>query len=265
MTRTLVLLAAGRGSRFNHLSFAIPKALIRYYDRPLIDLSLQNIADNLPQVDRTIVITGYKREILEEYVKLIAPSLPFDLVCVRASEYKQGNGKSLSAAEPYVDDHFYLTMCDHLLDKTMYHSISDESNGKTDLSLCIDCDPGSNIQMEDATKVLTDTEGNILQIGKGLKTWTAIDTGLFYLSTRIFKRIRQVPKKFVTVSDAVMQMISCEDCVKGVDVSGSFWADIDTFSDLRTAELQYTPYVTSFLSTEEVLHQSIDRSFTSGT
>ncbi len=39
-------------------------------------------------------------------------------------------------------------------------------------------------------------------------------------------------------------MIRHGDCVKGVDVSGIFWADIDTLTDLRNAE--------AFLSNDEI-------------
>ena len=255
MGQIFVILAAGFGSRFNHLTFVIPKALMRFWDRPIIDFALENITNNLPKVNKTIIVTGHKKKLLEEYIGLVAHKFPFDLDCVSAPNYKKGNGKSLLAVESYVNDYFYLAMCDHIFEENLYHRISMESNNENDLSLCVDFDPIFDLQLGDATKVFTDREDNILQIGKDLSNWTAIDTGLFYLSPRIFKRLKQVSKRYVTVSDGVRQMIHNGDCVKGVEVSRSFWVDIDTFTDLRNAELQLTPYTNSLFSLQEAYSQ----------
>lgn len=237
MAQTFVILAAGFGSRLNQLPSSIPKALIKLRNRPIIDFALDNIANYLPEIKTTIIITGYKKKLIEEYVELNASKYSFDLHCVYALDYKKGNGKSLSAAEFYVNDRFFLAMCDHLFEAPHYHTIKLESDRETDLSLCIDFTPNSHIQLEDATKVFTDSENNILRIGKNLSTWTAIDTGLFCLSPCVFKRLKQVSGKNVSVTDGVNQMIRHGDCVKGVDVSGSFWADIDTLTDLKNVEV----------------------------
>ena len=237
MALTFVILAAGFGSRLNQLPFSIPKALIKLCNRPIIDFTLDAISDYLPEIKTTIIITGYKKKLIEEHVENVASKYSFDLYCIYAMDYKRGNGKSLAAAETYVnDDPFILAMCDHLFEAPHYHIIERESDRENDLSLCIDFAPNSHIQIEDATKVFTDKENNILRIGKELSTWTAIDTGLFCLSPCIFKRLKQVSGKYVSITDGVNQMIRHGDCVKGVDVSGNFWADIDTQTDLRNAE-----------------------------
>ncbi len=259
MAQTFVILAAGLGSRLNHLTSFNPKPLVRLGDKLLIDYALDNIKNHLPEVDITIIISGYKKEVLEKYIEDIAPKYSFELYCVPASDYKKGNGRSLLAVEPYVTDRFFLAMCDHLFEGTHYHVIEREFEEGFDLSLCIDFTPNYNIQLEDATKVFTDRDNNILHIGKNLLTWTAIDTGLFCLSPCIFKRLKQVLKKHVTITDGVTQMIRHGDFVRGVDVSGFSWADIDTFTDLRNAELHLLHDVNPpFSSPEEEIPESAD-------
>lgn len=248
MAQTFVILAAGYGSRLTQLPSSIPKALVKLRNRPIIDFALDNVTNYLPEIKTTIIITGYKKKLMEEYIELVASKYSFELFCVPALDYKKGNGRSLSAVESYVNDRFFLGMCDHLFEAPHYHTIKMESEKETDLSLCIDFTPNSHIQLEDATKVFTDSENNILRIGKNLSTWTAIDTGLFCLSPCIFKRLKQVSGKFLSVTDGVIQMIHHGDCVKGVDVSGSFWADIDTPTDLRNAE--------AYLSTDKSSKES---------
>jgi len=60
-------------------------------------------------------------------------------------------------------------------------------------------------------------------------------------------------------------MIRHGDSVKGVDVSGLYWADIDTFTDLRNAELHLSLDVDALFSSPEEHFQKIDQSETLNT
>lgn len=245
---TFVILAAGLGSRFNNITSSIPKPLIKFGGRPLIDYSLYNIMDNFPELDRILVVTGYKKNILADYINQLNYSFPCELVCLEAPCYKQGNGHSLLALESFITEPFFLTMCDHLFEDRIYQTLKMGIEKEVDLSLCIDTTPDPTIQVDDATKVLLDQKNQITQIGKNLLSWTAFDTGLFFLSPLIFQRLNQVSKNYLTLTDGVTEMIRCGDCLKGIDVSGCAWADIDTFTDLQHAEERLLDYVTPALS-----------------
>lgn len=248
MSQTFVILAAGFGSRFNSITSSIPKALIKFGGRPLIDYSLYNIMDNFPEVDRILIVTGYKKGLLSNYISQLNYSFSCELICLEAPNYKQGNGHSLLALESSITEPFFLAMCDHLFEDRIYQKIKIQAKKKIDLSLCIDTTPNSTIQLDDATKVLLDQNNRIVQIGKNLLNWTAFDTGLFFLSPLIFNRLNQVSKKYLTLTDGVTEMIRYGDFIKGIDVSGFAWADIDTFADLQHAEKRFLDYVTPALS-----------------
>ncbi|MFX1285069.1 MAG: NTP transferase domain-containing protein [Promethearchaeota archaeon] len=245
---TFVILAAGLGSRFKSITSSIPKPLIEFGGRPLIDYVLFNIIDSFPELDRILVVAGYKKNILADYINQLNDSFPCELVCLEAPNYKQGNGHSLLALESSITEPFFLTMCDHLFEDRIYQMLKMGIKKEFDLSLCIDTTPDPTIQVDDATKVLLDQKNRIIQIGKNLLNWTAFDTGLFYVSPLIFQRLNQLSKKYLTLTDGVIEMIRCRDFVEGIDVSGCNWADIDTLTDLQHAEDRLIDYVTPALS-----------------
>ena len=57
-----IILAAGRGSRMKHLTDDIPKCLLKFRGKSLIDWQLQAI--NEAGVSEISIVTGYKRELL---------------------------------------------------------------------------------------------------------------------------------------------------------------------------------------------------------
>jgi choline kinase len=214
---------------------------------------------NIPEVRRILIVTGYKEDLLSDYISQLNHLFPCELLCVAAPNYKQGNGHSLLALESDITEHFFLAMSDHLFEDRFYQKIRTGVKKKGDLSLCIDAEPDPSIQLDDATKVLLDQRNSITRIGKNLLTWSALDTGLFFLSPLIFKRLKQVSKKYLTLTDGVTEMIRCGDDVKGTDVSGLTWADIDTFMDLQQAKARFLDYVTPGLSDQEARTVSLNK------
>jgi CDP-L-myo-inositol myo-inositolphosphotransferase len=259
LDQTFVILAAGFGSRMNSQTVSIPKPLMKFGgNRPLIDYILYNIVDNFPKVTRILIVTGYKKDLINDYIHHLEQLFPCELLCLVAPNYKQGNGHSLLSLESSITEHFYLTMCDHLFEETIYQKLQMGANKRADLSLCVDRTPDPNIQVDDATKVVLNQEDRIIQIGKNLLNWNAFDTGLFFLSPLIFKRLRQVSKKYLTLTHGVSEMIRCGDYVKGVDVSGYAWADIDTYTDLQHAETRLLDHVSPALSDHKIAHSPFD-------
>ena len=62
---TLVLLAAGAGTRLRPLNDQVPKCLIAVDGRPLLDGLLDHFSD---WADQTVIVTGHLHEQLQEYV-----------------------------------------------------------------------------------------------------------------------------------------------------------------------------------------------------
>jgi choline kinase len=154
--------------------------------------------------------------------------------------YDNGNATSLKTAQRFLkaDEPFLLMMSDHLIDKTIIEKAL-ENPHRAPL-LCVDRKPRYFFKIEDSTKVLVDSTGFITDIGKGIPSWNAIDTGVFLLNGKIFQIIERLEteKAFspLTLNHCMKRMIAAGNPLWACDVSGNLWLDIDTMEDLIFAE-----------------------------
>ena len=88
-----IVLAAGKGTRLQSEKFNAPKVLRKANGRPLISYVLEN-TDFIPKED-TIVVVGYKREMVEEQLD------PAYKVAVQ--EEQKGTGHAVQMAAPYFE------------------------------------------------------------------------------------------------------------------------------------------------------------------
>ena len=81
---------------------------------------------------------------------------------------------------------------------------------------------------------MADSKGRIIEIGKDLKDWQSIDTGLFMMDSEVLDNIKHLMArqgKNVTISEVVQHMADNGRHFQTCDVSGQFWADVDTEED----------------------------------
>ena len=60
-----IILAAGRGSRMQKMTEELPKCLIKFNDRPLIEWQLEALQG--AGITSVAIVTGYKRELVKKY------------------------------------------------------------------------------------------------------------------------------------------------------------------------------------------------------
>jgi choline kinase len=86
--------------------------------------------------------------------------------------------------------------------------------------------------MDDATKVATGADGEIVRIGKTLDRYDAVDTGLFRATPALAGAIAAGGG---SLSDGV-QRLADEGAALALDVTGRFWLDVDDPPALAKAE-----------------------------
>ena len=102
-------------------------------------------------------------------------------------------------------------------------------------TLCIDYTPAHHHELAEATKVTVDSAGYIKNIGKDLVYWDALDTGVFLLTENFFRALQELVQCRgidVTISDVTRFLVRRGHPFDTCDVSGCFWADVDTKEDL---------------------------------
>ena len=125
-------------------------------------------------------------------------------------------------------------MSDHLFDESIVNLLL--RNAVLDqLNLAIDRKLGSIFDIDDAMKVQTRGD-RIVEIGKDLTFYDAVDTGFFVCPSNIFDYLERVKRdEDCSLADGVRSMAS-DGKARSIDIGNAWWQDIDTPEMLAQAE-----------------------------
>ncbi|AEC52620.1 glucose-1-phosphate thymidylyltransferase related protein [Pyrococcus sp. NA2] len=211
-----VILAAGYGTRMGEK----PKGLIKVAGRELIYRTMKNLMKF--GISEFIIVTN---ERYEQLYRDFVNAHGFNAKVVVNPNPERGNGYSLHMAKDHVKGKFVLVMSDHVYEEKFYE-IAVKGEG-----LIADRRP-KFVDIEEATKVVV-RDGRVVEIGKEIRNWDALDTGFFVLDDSIF----QVTERLAREKDVVeLRDVVKEAKLRVTFVDGLFWMDVDTPEDLRKAK-----------------------------
>jgi len=220
-----LILAAGDGTRINSV---VPKVLLPLCGVPLIQRTILTLKD--AGITDIIIIVGFKEDVVKNYLG-DGSKYGVKISYATNDEYERENATSILKAEKMVDEKFLLVMGDHIFTPNTIEGIL---RTEGDLVIAIDSNP-RYIDVGEATKIFIDA-GEIKDIGKDLKEFNAIDTGIFLCSKQIFPVIKECVKHGREEwSDSIKKYVENHKAVS-YDASASFWLDVDTKEDLKKAE-----------------------------
>ncbi len=227
-----VILAAGDGERLGSLTTTCPKVLLPIKGKPLISYPIEALAE--AGISEIAIVIGY---LADKVTEMLGDGNYFGvrLHYIFNPDYLGGNAISVSKARDWTQGNpVILLMGDHLIErKLVRHLLNEPTLSDT---LCIDYTPAKHLQLAEATKVVVDSVGNINDIGKDLIYWDAIDTGAFLLTGNFFQVLGELVPKLgidIEISDVIRFLVSRGHRFDTCDVSGRFWADVDTEEDLK--------------------------------
>jgi len=97
-----VLLVGGMGTRLRPLTYRLPKPLVPVLGRPL----MMHVIDSMPrEVDEVIIPIGYKKEMIEAYLRSVKPKRKITLV---DELHPMGTGGAVKNVEKYIDGRFFV-------------------------------------------------------------------------------------------------------------------------------------------------------------
>lgn len=230
--RDAVILAAGNGDRFQS-SHHDSKLLHPVLGQPLILRTLETaVAAGLTTF--TIVL-GYQAERVRELIS--RHPIPGTVVrYVYNPDWRLENGVSALRARPFcTGDRFALLMGDHLFEPMALRRLASAYLTGDDSALAIDHGPVAPLVAAEATKVRLDGD-RIVAIGKTLRHWDAIDTGLFVFSPSLFDALEDARQAGETTLSAGVQRLAARGLMRGVSIGDATWCDVDTLDDLDAAE-----------------------------
>ena len=232
MRMKAVILAAGNGSRLRPFTLDTPKPLLEIAGRPLIHYSIDAL--RLAGISEIAVVVGYMADKMEEALGETHPSI----AVIRNEDYRGGNALSVCAARSFAgDEPFVVCMADHLVSSDIVERLLD--GHEEDPLLCVDPAASHSSQTNDATRVMVNPSGYVSAIGKALEVWNAIDTGVFMMSGDFFPAAERLIASYedqVSLTNVVRAMGYDGSPFATCDVSGMFWADVDTREDYESVE-----------------------------
>ncbi len=227
-----IILAAGDGGRLGSLTAVRPKVLlsangkeqlIRYPIDALVAAGICDIA----------IVVGY---LGDQIIETLGDGSDFGvkLRYIYNSDYLGGNAISVYKAREWAQEEpVILCMGDHVIDEEIVQRLMDRQVSQE--TLCVDYTPASHHELDEATKVIIDSAGCIKDIGKGFVNWDALDTGVFLLTENFFQTLNGLVQDHgtdVEISDVIRSLVGQGHYFNTCDVSGCFWADVDTREDL---------------------------------
>ena len=232
--RTAIILAAGFGSRLaGTVDETSIKPLTPVAGTPLIFRTL-NVLKKTGH-NHVVIVLGHQnlkieQAINEHYGEKLTITFTYN------DKYHLKNGISVLAAKEYVEDTFTLTMADHILQESLLEKASTHTPPEGGATLLVDYDIEGVFDLDDATKVYSENN-EIQNIGKQIKEYNCIDTGVFVCTTGLMKELEKVYNKHgdASLSDGVKSLAD-KNLMHTLDIGDSFWQDVDTPEMLKHAE-----------------------------
>jgi choline kinase len=230
-----LIIAAGRGSRFGDIQ---SKPLLTVRGRPLIEWVISAAMGAGIRTFR--VVTGYAAEKVESYLEGLARQKKIVISFIRNDEWEKENGLSVLKARDGAPETFVLLMSDHLLDAAILARLVTRPIAADETILAVDFNIAKNpsVDLEDVTKVLVE-DGNIKEIGKGLRRYNAFDTGIFLCTPELFSALEQSQRAGDFTLSGGIRILAGRNKAKVMDIAGSFWIDVDDENARMKAESMF--------------------------
>lgn len=230
-TDTALILAAGNGCRLKNVSGCLPKPLVRVQGKPLLEHVI--LSSQVAGIDKFVIVVGQAGDAIRSWVLDRGfPGAKFQFV--KNPDYMLANGVSALKARDYIDRPFLLLMSDHLFDPFTAAKLLCQPIKPGETILVVDYKLDSIFDMDDATKV--QCRGDyIVNIGKDLSRYNAVDTGMFLCTPGLFYALeRSMMNNNCSLSDGMRFLAACRK-LRSFDIGDATWQDVDTPEALHYA------------------------------
>jgi myo-inositol-1-phosphate synthase len=227
-----VIVAAGQGTRLREKGESKP--LIHIKGVPLIERVIEQARS--AGVDHFFVVSGYRGEQLRKELDAFSAREGIRITHIVNEDWDRANGTSVLKAKPYVDGPFLLTMCDHLVDPEIVRDLIASPVEANTVTLGVDFNVDSPLNdMEDVTRVKC-ANGKIEHIGKVIRDFNAIDTGMFLCGPIMFDALEVSQAKGDDSISGAMNVLAGWGKARAFDIQDRVWVDVDDPAAFKKAE-----------------------------
>ncbi len=244
-----LILAAGNGTRIRSVSAGLPKPLVDFRGKPILEHVIRRA--QRAGIERFVIVVGYRSDLIRRWFD--DRSLGASVSWVENPDYHKSNGISALVARSEIHDNFLLLMADHIFEPETAEALLRQPLAPGEVILAVDPNIDRIFDLDDATKVRR--EGNyIVDIGKEIVHYDALDTGMFLCSPALFDRLESATRNGnCSLSDG-MRQLARERRLRAVEIGDAQWQDVDTPEALAHAAGVFDGYLYHEQTLESVAH-----------
>jgi choline kinase len=227
-----LILAAGNGSRIASVADGGPKPLVSVCGVPLLEHVMTRAVE--AGIERFVIVAGYRADLIRRWLRERSMA-GVSVTLIENPEYHKANGVSALAAKGEFSEPFLLLMSDHIFESATAEALLLQPLAEDEVILAVDRKLNRIFDIDDATKVRC--EGNhVVEIGKKLSNYNALDTGMFLCSPALFSCLESVKKKGdCSLSDG-MRKLAQQRKFRAFDIGEGDWQDVDSPEALEHVE-----------------------------
>lgn len=227
-----LILAAGNGTRIRSVSGVRPKPLVEFRGKPLLEHIVTTA--HRAGVERFTIVVGYRSDLIRAWFsQRRLTDIPVRFV--ENPDYHKQNGISALKAKGVVENDFLLLMADHIFETRTARRLLNQPFAPGSVTLAVDSRIDRVFDLEDATKVRR-RGSQIVDIGKNLAHYDALDTGMFLCTPALFGTLEAAMRNNdCSLSDG-MRLLAARQRFRAFDIGDAEWQDVDTPEALTYAE-----------------------------
>ena len=227
-----LILAAGNGSRIASVSGGAPKPLVPLRGIPLLEHVITSCQE--AGITKFVIVVGYRAD----QIRCWFAERSFEgisVTLIENPEYHKANGVSALAAKDELHNPFLLLMSDHIFEPKTAETLVHQPLAADEVILAVDRNVDGVFDLDDATKVKCEAD-RIVDIGKDLAHYDALDTGMFLCSPVLFDRLESAKRDGNCALSDGMRQLAREQKLRAFDIGDAHWQDVDSPEALAYAE-----------------------------
>lgn len=227
-----LIIAAGDGTRLQPYAKGRHKSLLPLLGLKIIERIILTAKET--GISEFVIVTGFEGKSIRALLG-DGEKYGVSISYVENKDWEKANGISVLKARKLFTQHFVLLMSDHIFASDTLRRIQRLHLKADESVLAVDKNLNSVNDINDTTKVVV--KGNhVVSLNKNLSDYNGFDTGMFVCSPSIFKALeRSIKQNKNSLSDG-MRILVQERKLRAFNIQGNFWADCDTYEDLKFAE-----------------------------